>query len=173
MSDRGWWGDKVIIELHSDDGRRHKKWCEYYDSESKYCQNEHRMCKCAGAAHCEYYKQLPGVGAQRCNVAPEKVITVYVPDLWKKEEKGEKLPSPVKKPPVYLPGHFPPFGERLTGKIVVIDKLTSIDFGLVIFDDHDIIKVERDDGTVVMYERKTAIRKKTFWVVDDIKDGKR
>ena len=168
MSLRGWWGDKIIIELHSDDGRRHKKWCEYYDSESKYCENEHRMCKCAGAAHCEYYKQIPGVGAQRCNVAPKEVPMAYVPQMWGEKIEGKKPLPPEKKPLVYLPGHFPPFGERLTGKVVIIDKITSIECGLVIFDDHDRIKVERDDGTIVSYERKTAIRKKTFWVIDDI-----
>lgn len=52
MSDTGNWGDKIIITLHSDGERRHKKWCDNYDD--NFCRV--RCEKCIGSAHCEYYK---------------------------------------------------------------------------------------------------------------------
>ena len=52
VSHRGDWGDKIIITLHSDGKRRHKKWCEHY-SDDNHCA---ALCrKCIGSSHCEYY----------------------------------------------------------------------------------------------------------------------
>ena len=53
MSKTGEWGDKIIVVLHGDGKRRHKKWCDNY-SEDNHCD---LLCrKCAGSAHCDHYK---------------------------------------------------------------------------------------------------------------------
>ena len=53
MSNRGDWGDKIIITLHSDGIRRHKNWCKHYESISNYCNA--KCDKCIGSAHCDAY----------------------------------------------------------------------------------------------------------------------
>ena len=53
MSKKNDWGDKIIITLHSDGKRRHKKWCDHYQDDNfcdAHCSN------CTGSAHCCNYK---------------------------------------------------------------------------------------------------------------------
>ena len=69
-----------------------------------------------------------------------------------------------------MPGHTPPFGEKLLGKVVLIKKLRGIDIGEVIDENHDYITVERDDGKVIKFDRKITIRQKTLWVLDDLSE---
>ncbi len=53
MSKTGDWGDKLIITLHSDRKRRHKKWCDHYRDDN-HCAV--KCEKCTGSAHCSHYK---------------------------------------------------------------------------------------------------------------------
>ena len=54
MADRGWWGPWVIVYLPSNDGRRNRKWCEYYRGSDGYCC--HYLRQCGGSAQCMVYE---------------------------------------------------------------------------------------------------------------------
>ena len=171
MSVTGWWGNKVIISLHSNDGRRHKCWCMHYNDKTKECMHKRMSGKCVGSAHCELYVQKERVGAQQELNAPSGVPSVHIPSQFVEiEPKAVKEVKKESQHHYMLPGHYPNFGERLVGKVVLIDKLTSVDFGVIISENHKRITIECDDGRIVNYDKIIAIRRNTFWLIDDIKD---
>ena len=165
MPHTGWWGDKVIITLLSDGSRRLKNWCEYYDKVDKHCA--FRVTKCCGASQCEYYKKKAGVGPVEWHQVPAEVPVVHIVDqpVSNVESKPE---TKVKTLADFIPGHNPPFGEKLLGKVVIIKQPRRGNIGEVVDENHDYIIIERDDGRVSKFERKTTIRVKALWVVDDL-----
>ena len=167
MAQRGWWGDKVIITLSSDNERRQKTWCEYYDKEDKHCTL--RVTKCCGSTQCEYYKKKAGVGPIQSKLVPIDVPVVHITTqpISNIAEKPEQKPKTLADS---IPGHTPPFGEKLLGKVVLIKKLRGVDIGEVIDENHDYITIERDDGKVIKFDRKITIRQKTLWVLDDLSE---
>lgn len=161
MATRGWWGDKVIITLSSNDEQRNKNWCIHYQRSDKFCSE--LLCKCVGSAHCEHYEKKPGCGPVDIKVIPQEV----------------RFASPIATTPstshtkidelAYIPGHNPPFGEKLLGKVVLIkNNFGKASLGEVVDENHDYITIEKDNGSIVKYSRKVAVAQKTFWVLDEI-----
>lgn len=160
MAQKGWWGDKMIISLSSNDKKRQKKWCVYYRKSDKYCTE--KICKCTGSAQCKIYQQKEGVGPIDYSTVPIDVPVVEV-----EPTVSNSFASPV-NPLTYIPGHHPSFGEKLLGAIVLMKNTTGhILVGEVVFESYDFITVEKDDGSQVKYNRRVAISNKTFWVLDD------
>ena len=164
MSSRGWWGGKVIIALSSDDQKRQKSWCEYYEKEDRHCT--FKVTQCCGSAHCEYYKKKAGVGPIEKSLLPDDVPVVHIPPVPPRvnAEQRHKTLADV------LAGHTPPFGEKLIGKVVLINQLRKIDIGEVVSENHDVITIERDDGKIIKFDRKTTISQKTLWVLDNLSE---
>lgn len=165
MAQRGWWGGKVIITLPTDNERRQKQWCEYYDRETKQCYK--RLTKCCGSSQCEYYEKKAGAGPIERKYVPADVPVVKIehPIVEKPEQKEPAKPITLADS---VPGHTPPFGEKLLNKVVMIKKVNHIDIGVVVAEDHDYITIERDDGKIIKFDRKITIRQKTLWVLDDM-----
>lgn len=166
MSQRGWWGGKMIILLSSDDQKRQKYWCEYYEKENKHCNI--KVTQCCGSAHCEYYRKKAGVGPIEKSLVPDDVPVVHIPsepivNTDKAEQRCKTLAD-------VLAGHTPPFGEKLRGKVVLINQRYKIDVGEVIDENHDYITIERDDGKVIKFDRKITISRKTLWVLDNLSE---
>lgn len=166
---KGTWGDKTIFVLSSQDKiHTHKHWCVYYFKEDNYCS--FKMTKCFGSAHCEHYKK------KHINNNDSKFVNPNTKpnnpqtnkssldncQSTKKEEKAIKTKTMAD----YIPGHNPSFGEKLLNKLVIIKKLSGVEFGIVISENHDYITIKKDSGVVCKYERKTVIRQKVLWVVD-------
>ena len=157
MSSRGNWGDKTIITLHSTDARRNKNWCEHYRKSDKFCCET--VSKCIGSSHCPYYKQKSDLGP-----VEQQYIPAFVP-IVTLDEPYEVPKSPIIK--TFLPGYNPPFGEKLFGKVVLIKgRLGRITIGEVIAENHDFITVEKDDGSISKYCRRTVVSTKSFWVLE-------
>ena len=158
MAQTGWWGNKMIVALSGDNHHRLKQWCIHYRKEDKYCTEQ--VCTCMGSSHCAFYQEKHSAGSFVLNAVPPEVPVI-------------KLEQPsIEKAPVdsfrYIPGHHPSFGEKLLGAIVLIkNNIGHLTVGEVIFENHDIIKVEKDDGSTVKYDRRRSVSNKTFWVLDD------
>lgn len=161
MAQKGWWGDKLIISLSGKDQRRQKNWCVYYRPADKFCTEQ--VCKCMGASHCKFYKKKHGVGPVDFATVPQSIPIVKVDSSV--DANQSSIPSVF----TYIPGHNPSFGEKLMGQIVLMKNNTGhITVGEVVFENHDIIAVEKDNGDVVKYSRRVAVSMKTFWVLDDV-----
>ena len=150
MSDTGDWGDKIIITLHSDGERRHKKWCDNYDE-----NNCKVLCgKCVGSTHCEYYKnknadsshvfyrkEVGGGGTGE--VSDEKPNCIGV---WRERYRAAS------------------YGDKLLNKIVLIKK-TPHTFRIceVTSEDFYFFTVEYD-GREHRYEKRTAYRNHSVYI---------
>ena len=97
MSAKGDWGNKIIIALHSDGKRRHKKWCDNYCDD--YCTA--RQSKCIGSPHCDYYQNKneqtsdvfyskPAAGNEDVNVARTKSGFIWC-EHYRQASYGDKL----------------------------------------------------------------------------------
>jgi hypothetical protein len=160
MAQKGWWGDKMIVSLSGKDQRRQKQWCEYYRKTDKFCVE--RVCKCTGSSHCEFYKKKPGVGPIDFVSIPRDVTIVNI------ETQEPTKPESHIDSFTYIPGPNPSFGEKLLGQIILMkNNFGQITVGEVVSENHDYIVAEKDDGSIVKYNRRTAISMKTFWVLDD------
>lgn len=176
MSNTGWWGDKTIICLTTDSERRHKTWCRFYSSGEKTCYKGGG--KCMGSAHCEYYDKRAGCGSLKHVEAPDYVPTVAI---------NITEPSIVPKALVYqnsnpygttLVGHYPSFGEKLVGKTVLIKVAGRVEIGEVIDEGRyqsareviNYIAIEYDNGEIKKFDKKTVVRVKSFWILDEINE---
>ena len=164
MAQKGWWGDKMIVSLSGKDQRRQKQWCDFYRKDDKFCTKQ--VLKCQGSSQCPYYKKKAGRGPVDERIIPKDIpVKVF-------EEPKSNTTNVTTHIYSYIPGHNPPFGEKLLGAIVLIKGIAGhITVGEVIFENHDIVQVEKDDGTIVKYSRRYAVSNKTFWVLDDIEDN--
>ena len=150
MPKTGDWGDKIIITLHSDGERRHKKWCDNYDE-----NNCKVLCgKCVGSAHCDYYKNK---NADSSHVFYRKEVggggTGEVSDekpncigLWRERYRAAS------------------YGDKLLNKIVLIKK-TPHTFRIceVTSEDFYFFTVEYD-GREHRYEKRTAYRNHSVYI---------
>lgn len=167
MAQRGWWGGKVIITLPSDDQKRHKNWCEYYEKEDKRCT--FRVTKCGGSMQCEYYKKKAGVGPIESSIVPADVPVIHVTDVPSHDTDGTATPQK-KTLADLIPGHTPAFGEKLLGKVVLIKKPSKVEIGEVVDENHDYIIIEKDNGKIAKFDRKMTIHLKILWVLDDLSE---
>lgn len=127
MSYTGWWGDKIIITLHSDGVRRHKMWCIHYEDKN-YCS--HLCSKCIGSAFCESYR------------------TTYF-DKPTPAPNGDKEDGDTTTPlsPVTLEEYYSlaTRTDKLLGKILLIrDTPSRFRIGRVVTDSFDILGVQYD-----------------------------
>ena len=175
MPKKGTYGNKHIFVLHADGEHHHKHKCIYFQKDENYCN--YKMTKCFGSANCEHYKEkylynlvnsnsiethnstLTAKHQEECSISKNDSSQLHKTDNEKVKSLGYSLP-----------GHYPSFGEKLINKLVVIKKINVVIFGVVIFEDHDYITIEMDSGTSCKFDRKTAIKQKSIWVVDKIKD---
>lgn len=146
----GDWGDKIIITLHSDGERRHKKWCDNYDD--NYCRV---LCeKCVGSAHCEHYKNK---NADSSHIFYRKVVgeggTGEVPD-----EKTTGVSDCRER------YRIASYGDKLLNKIILI-KNTPHTFRIceVTSEDFYFFTVEYD-GKKHRYEKRTAYRNNSVYI---------
>ena len=113
MPQRGWWGDKVIITLSSDDLPRHKNWCEHYRKSDNHCCKQN--LKCFGSAHCSYYIKKGSSGFTEIDVGNPQIPTEVTKEIiLPEEEKSIKAVSSS------VLGRHPSFGEKMVGKIVFV-----------------------------------------------------
>ena len=165
MSQTGWWGDKVIITLSANDGRRHKSWCVNYANKKCILSCD----KCMGSAHCEKYVCKRGEGPIAPNLVPKTVQHV---EITTRPQKSANPPKPNPEPHnpfwvAHIPGHSARYGENLLDKLVVMQcPYGRIEFGVVTEKTSDCIWIERDDGKIKKYSYIEAIRKKGLWVID-------
>lgn len=98
MSHRNDWGDYIIITLHSDGKRRHKKWCDNYRSDN-YCTL--LGARCFGSAHCDFYKNkdekrsdiiYPEIQATPNDCNAQKTTAAFVfGEHYRRANLGDKL----------------------------------------------------------------------------------
>ncbi len=189
MSSRGNWGDRSITYLHTDGKRRHKSRCEHYNYKNKKCLLSGE--RCFGSAHCDNYKSSRIEPVEKYEHHKEHDIVpipddyYYPPELLSVDPLKPICVDPPMHiyvdPPVFfrrslfhdiIPGHFPPFGERLARKTVLIRTALGVFVGRVTQEDYGFIITELESGEIKKFERRTAIRRHTFYVPDDIRDAK-
>ena len=198
MSLRGDWGDKSITYLPTDGKRRHKSRCEHYNHENKKCLLSGEMC--FGSAHCDNYKSAHAESGEKYehhkehDIVPRPDDYYYPPELLSVDPPKLIYGDPPKptcidppkpicvdptqeyliRPAFYdiIPGHFPSFGERLARKTVLIRTALGVFVGRVTQEDYGYIITELKSGEIKKFERRTAIRRHTFYVPDDIRDAK-
>ena len=159
MSRRGDFGDKIIVTLGSDGIRRHKKWCEHYESMDNYCKI---FCaKCIGSAFCTYYK----------NTLKEE------PPIWRLKESEKNAQQSVaeqsaiaeasdKKSVIREFYRIAMRGEKLLGKIVLIRNTPyTFRIGEVVADSFDYMSVEYE-GRIHKHEKKIVFRNDNVYVFD-------
>ena len=162
MSERGSWGDKIIIYLKSNSERRHKTWCVYY--EDGYCK--HKMQKCCGSAFCESYLQKAGAGP-----VSEYGVPDFVPEIDVCTGTNVKREPECRNRNVVL-CHYATFKERLIGKLVLIKQVDKAVIGEVVNMEGFYIVVDRDDGKISKFNRNIVIKNKALWVIDNLTDCK-
>lgn len=161
MANTGWWGDKVIISLSSNDKPRHKKWCVHYRKSDNHCCEQN--LKCNGSSHCVYYSEMSTCGPT--------VITdnVVVPEDVSIVEEVDKNKSPnLKGLSAAFLGRHPCLSEKMLGKIVAVRvNLSLITLGDVIAEDNESFTIEKDNGVTSKYSRKVVLKAKSVWIIDN------
>ena len=178
MSDKGWWGDKLIFVITSGDERRHKNWCEHYDKEARVCTKTD--CRCHGSAFCNEYVKRDGVGV----VEPEKYS--YIPKETPKTSyvtiSEEIRKAPITKEiigkqinptiPRYIsdiaPCHMLTYSNDQVGKVIIVNRGPDVVFGVMTRFDYDTFNIELDCGDIKKFDTKVAVRGKRIYVIDDI-----
>ncbi len=181
MSQKGWWGDKVIFLLSSDDERRHKTWCEYYDKDAKVCTKTE--ARCCGSAFCAEYEKREGVGiinVREYEYVPKetpKVCYNLMSDDISKEAISEKLIGKPIRPdiPKYISDiaacHLLSYNEKV-GKVIIVNNEKNVVLGVIKSFDRECftVKCENEDK-VRTFKTKEAFRSKRHYVVDDIAEA--
>ena len=167
MSKRGNWGDKTIIVLMSDQIRRHKNWCKYYDQETGIC--EKRTEKCFGSAHCEHYIKGFGLGPLPHEEIPDDVPFIAPYDTKEKWLTAHKRKATRDLLPILLPGRHPYRDEKLFEKqlLYLTENRLKAEFGTVVNETHDRIYIENDGGDIKSFDRRSSYDKKSLWVIED------
>ena len=153
-------GDRIIIALTSDGVRRNKNWCENYRKTDNFCA--HFCGKCIGSAFCEYYnsKIKEEVFRPKTDVEdktePEKSPTVV-------GDEGEVLT----RREYYVRAEF---FDKLIGKTVLV-KSTPFSFriGEVLEESLRLLKISYG-GRVHIYDRYTAIKNRSVYLLNDYKE---
>ena len=178
MSDKGWWGDKLIFVLTSDGEKRHKKWCVFFDNDDKLCLK--RGARCPGSAFCNEYEKREGVGVvekEKFKYIPHDVIKTCAFPL-----SSEIVDAPITKEligvrvrpdvPKYISDivacHPIKQGEKLVGNVVIINLLYKVLFGEVKSFDLERLVIECDNGEIKSFITKEAVRQKHIFAVDEI-----
>lgn len=147
VSHRGDWGDKIIITLHSDGKRRHKKWCKNYDD--NYCT---ALCrKCIGSAHCEHYKN----DCESCSDVFHSKNDIV------DKSSSPKSPSGYSWCELYRAASY---GDKLLGKTVLV-KNAPHTFRIceVTEEDFHFFSVEYN-GKKHKYAKQTAYRNRSVYI---------
>lgn len=111
MPKRGdWGGDKVIIVLHPQDDRRHRKWCDNYRAEDGFCYKT--FGKCGGSAHCKYYKATKKPCAIQSQPTQKPAEPLMNPNHNKQPFSGIQL---IKMKDILMPRHavHPPAPKKV------------------------------------------------------------
>lgn len=152
MSTTGCWGSSLIVYLHSDGKRRHKKWCDYYEDAESFCR--YKCEKCCGSAFCEHYKD----GARE-----EEPI-------WTSKIKYVDPPRPANPPKQTVKVAKCEFyrlatrGEHLLGKTVMVRNTPhTFRIGIVIEDSFDYFSVDYE-GRVHKYEKRRCFSNNALYI---------
>ena len=167
MTKKGTYGGKHIFVLHADGEYHHKYKCIHYDKDENYCN--YKMTKCSGSANCYYYNEyyFPKPDLKKQEIpSSDSAYSAQKNDITQ-SSKSENKNKKINAFSDFMPGHSPSFGEKLLNKLVAVKGFGKITFGVVISEIHDNITIKMDSGLIRKYDRKTAIRQKTLWVVDN------
>lgn len=157
MSKTGEWGNKIIVVLHSDGKRRHKKWCDNY-SEKNYCD---LLCrKCTGSAQCLHYKNDDEKGSD---------VRYLINPISNKPVGIVKDPKPGFVWCEYY--RSASYGDKLLHNIILV-KNTPYTFKIceVLEEDFYFFVVEYE-GKKHKYSKKFAYRSRSVYIPIDFKSN--
>jgi len=153
MSNRGDWGDKIIITLHSDGIRRHKNWCKHYESIGNYCNA--KCDKCVGSAHCEAY--TADFAIEQEPVVKPAVEPNHPPVMQEKERKF------VKEELYRLATRT----DKLLGRTVIVRTAPyKMRIGVVTEDSFDRLEVTCGSN-IHKYLKRITFRRKNIYVLTE------
>ena len=154
MSKTGDWGDKIIITLHSDGVRRHKKWCINYQDDNYFSL----LCeKCRGSAHCKYYKT--------------EIYSATLGDAEAVEEKKEICEEEMPHHPEFEEHYsLASYGDKLLHKTVLV-KISphSAKFGEVVDEDFYYFTA-KIDGKPHKYVKRISYARKGIYILTERKE---
>ena len=157
MSDKGYWGDKIIFTLHSDGIRRHKKWCKNYGEDGS-CS---ALCgKCVGSAFCEHYK------SQFSEEEPIYVRGNFTQACENKEDTATPSKPKLRFEEIYTRANW---GDKLLNKTILIKTMPHK------FRIGEVIEEEFRTFTVVFgemkrkYDKRICFRNNTVYIFNELK----
>ena len=156
MSKTGNWGDKIIVSLHSDEKRRHKKWCDNY-REGNYCIAN--CGRCTGSAHCDFYKNKSEADSNvsYCNKPPR---------VERETDKHAEMGFIWRE--YYRPANY---GDRLLHSTVLV-RSTPYTFRIGEVVNEDLYYfVVKYDGKEHKYSKKTAYRNRSVYIFGEMRNA--
>ena len=168
MSDKGYWGNKIIITLRSDGIRRHKRWCTNYRASDKFCS---ALCqKCIGSAFCESYTSkheeekpifIHDVMHDYIKTTKPNLVPIF-------EDEEQKTTHKTKKTKYDEYYRLASYGDKLLNRTILFKRTPyTFKIGVVIDETFGTFTVIHNEEKIT-YDKRNAFRMNAVYLLTEI-----